>query len=443
MNIKTLFIGLLAFFASGLFLEMDAQTEILKWKDGKKAGVSITFDDGTLNHYNIAIPHLNKLNMPGTFFINTAYVSGSRYEPTFVGRPIMNILKESETTATSKTNLYERTSMIRYFAEIQKSDELKEYDMYNIGHNIEAGNYDEVFSTVDEICTILRNSGKEYQATSTANPGDDIIGWDKIRQYAAGGHEFAAHTISHPQLSNLDEKNILYELGKCREDIKNNLGFKHTLTVECPYGIHDERVMKLTPSLFPFSRNMAPEEYLTGIMRSDKRMPGEVKNEYIQWQKGPLSKTPYSEMYSWINTILEYDNVWLVLVFHGIEGIGWEAIPRDIIEKYYDYIKSHEDELWVATFQDTYKYIHERMNSSVTQTNKSNSIKVTINNKLDKKIYDIPLTLKTTIPDTWEKVKIKTGEKEDIREVVNNGNGNFVIYNVSPQNKTVTLSKVN
>ena len=35
--------------------------------------------------------------------------------------------------------------------------------------------------------------------------------WEDLKKYSEKGHEFACHTISHPQLSNLDEKNIFYE----------------------------------------------------------------------------------------------------------------------------------------------------------------------------------------------------------------------------------------
>jgi peptidoglycan/xylan/chitin deacetylase (PgdA/CDA1 family) len=37
-----------------------------------------------------------------------------------------------------------------------------------------------------------------------------MITWPEIKQFAANGHEFASHTITHPRLSVLDEKNMLY-----------------------------------------------------------------------------------------------------------------------------------------------------------------------------------------------------------------------------------------
>lgn len=418
-----------------------SQTEILKWKDGKSSCVSITFDDNTRNQFQIAMPILDELEMPATFFINTWNVSGSKYYPTFIGRPIMDILKESETIPANLSNVFERTSMIRYLREVQNVPEIKAYDIYTIGNNLERKRYEEVYRTVDEICDILRKSNKVFEAEPIRMSGDqESTSWDDLKTYSDKGHEFACHTISHPLLSNLDEKNILYELEKCREDIEDHLGFSHTLSVECPYGTHDERVMNIASRIFPFMRNSCPEDYIDEILRGNPRMPGKTDKEYIQWQRGPLSDTPYQAMTSWIDTSIHY-NVWLVLVFHGIEGIGWEALPSETIQNYYNYIKDNEDNIWVATFQDAYKYIRERMNSKINESNEESAIIVKLKNDLDKSIYDIALTLRTKIPKDWKMVQFQQGNTYRVINSTLIGENNYVIYNAFPDLAFVRLSK--
>ncbi|MCF8224269.1 MAG: polysaccharide deacetylase family protein [Bacteroidales bacterium] len=421
----------------------NGQTEILKWKDGKSACITLTFDDGTQNHYEIAIPYMNKLNIQGTFFINTLNVGGSDHYPTFVGRPVMDILEESGRIPTNRTNLLERTSMIRYLMEIKDVPELDGYDMYSIGHGIEHGNFDEVIAKVDNICRVLRNSGKKYIVENEGNKKTEgEYDWNDLRGFAADGHEFASHTISHPYLSVLDEKNALYELEKCQEDIGKNLGFKHTLTVECPYGIHDKRIMKLTEPVFPFSRNQVPEEYITGIMRSGTLLPGEASNEYIQWQRGPLSDTPYPLMRSWIETT-RTNSAWLVLVFHGIEGIGWEALPAETIRDYFNLIKENENELWIATYQDAYKYVRARMNTVITTKSNNKVIHVNIDNELDPKVYDVPLSVRTVVPNDWVKAEIRTGEQTTVVSSSKKNNQLFVEYEILPGLQSVDLHKAN
>jgi hypothetical protein len=88
----------------------------------------------------------------------------------------------------------------------------------------------------------------------------------------------------------------------------------------------------------------------------------------VQWQRGPLSKTTSEMMNSWVDDILTREDTWLVLVFHGIEGIGWEAIPEDRIRPYFEYIASKSDEVWVAPFRDVTQYMRQRMNTELTKT---------------------------------------------------------------------------
>jgi len=421
--------------------DLYSQTEILKWKEGKSSCVSMTFDDGTINQFKVAMPIMDKLEFPGTFFINTGYFHGSKHHPTFVGRPIMDILRETETVQATQDNVFERTSMVRYLRDIRNVPEINAYDMQRIGSSLERGRYERVCRMVGEICDTLRKTNRIYEAVPTSISTDqDGATWDDLVKYSEKGHEFACHTISHAHLSNLDEENILYELIKCKDDIEDHLGYRHTLSVECPYGTHDDRVLNIAYPLFPFMRNSAPEDYIDEILRGNSRTPGKTDKEYIQWQRGPLSGTPYSEMTSWIDTSIHY-NIWLVLVFHGIEGIGWEALSTETVQEYFNYIESKEEDIWVATFQDAYKYIRERMNSVVYETVDEGAMAVEVSNELDKKIYDIPLTLKTKIPEDWEKVQFQKGNTLKVINSITEGEHRYVIYDVIPDSEPVRLLK--
>src|ERR1041385_123779 len=96
-----------AIFAGALRAQTGApQTEITKWQDGKNAAVAITFDDSTINQFRIALPLMNERGLVATFFVITGQIPGSKNMPTFVGRPIMDILKESATVKTSEANVY-------------------------------------------------------------------------------------------------------------------------------------------------------------------------------------------------------------------------------------------------------------------------------------------------------------------------------------------------
>ena len=87
------------------------QTEITKWKYGRNGAISITYDDGSINQFVKAVPIMNQSGMPGTFFINTGSIPGSKYQGRFIGRPVKEIINESKPVPTNKDNVYERAQL--------------------------------------------------------------------------------------------------------------------------------------------------------------------------------------------------------------------------------------------------------------------------------------------------------------------------------------------
>src|SRR6478735_8458533 len=127
------------------------KTEITKWPDGKLAAAAITYDDSTINQFRVALPLMNERGLVGTFFVITAQTLGSKNMPTFVGRPIMEILEESATVPTSASNVFERTSMLRYLGEIQRNDIV-------LASRVQPAN----LAGVDDVLAKLRATGQTY-----------------------------------------------------------------------------------------------------------------------------------------------------------------------------------------------------------------------------------------------------------------------------------------
>ena len=370
----------------------EPRTEITKWQDGKLASVSITFDDSTINQFRMAVPLMNERSLPGTFFVITGEIPGSKNHATFVGRPIMDIIRESATVPTNKQNALERSSMLRYLGEVQRVEVvLKNFKPNSAGSLIEKGQ----FTHFDMVLSALRETGETYTVGSkphvpvrsqedgrppAAQPGG--LTWDELRKAAAQGHEIANHLVSHAHTPGLDEANIRYEAEKADEDLRAQMGAKHTFSIEAAYGIHDARVEKILVPRFALTRNWVSDDFMDGIFRGDSRDPAQMTKPYVQWQRGPLSKTPLEEMTAWVDKSLA-TGTWLVLVIHGVEGIGWEPVPAVRLRAYFDHIKAREDRLWVATFQDAAKYARERMKSTVTTRNAGDAIEVSVTHSLD------------------------------------------------------------
>lgn len=48
--------------------------EVATWRGGRKAAVSLTFDDGLLDHYTMVAPKLDSLGLKGTFWVNGKFI---------------------------------------------------------------------------------------------------------------------------------------------------------------------------------------------------------------------------------------------------------------------------------------------------------------------------------------------------------------------------------
>jgi peptidoglycan/xylan/chitin deacetylase (PgdA/CDA1 family) len=191
------------------------KTEIMPWQLGKKAAVSLTYDDGSINQFTQALPIMNRLRIPATFYIVTGHIPGSQYEGKFIGRPVDQIIRETESTATDATNFFERASAVAFLG----YQGTLEYHT-KAGAAIDAGRAAEAYAIIDDVYRRVR-AGEFFRKSDQDNRKG--VTWDEIRQYAKQGHEFGSHTVTHPYLAALDETNILYELKRARRKSSINL----------------------------------------------------------------------------------------------------------------------------------------------------------------------------------------------------------------------------
>jgi peptidoglycan/xylan/chitin deacetylase (PgdA/CDA1 family) len=434
-------VGLLTVSCVSKMEENPGHTIITKWQGDKQAAISITYDDGTINQFTVARPIMNKLGFPGTFYINTGKVNGSGMGK-FIGRPEADIIKETASIKTNPENFFERASLIGFTG----INEAVEYHS-RAGSLYESGKITEAYEMIDEGYEQVRGSNQKIMDDEVVlHESFDTTTWEDYKAYTVEGHEIASHTVTHPRLAVLDEVNLLYELEQSKADIQKFLGKKYTFSAECPYGTEDERVMEYAHKIYPALRNRMPESYLDELNRSSKRQPGESEKEYVQWQRGPLTNISMEVMKSWVDTCMAHNNIWLVLVFHGIDGIGWEPRTGAELEEYFNYMNERKEYLWIGTFSDVTKYIRERKNTAIITVVQDDIIELTISSELDPEVYDVPITLKTYVPRAWKTIVLheKTSQESPLMlEIQKDAVGSYVLYSVKPGEGKLLLAEQN
>ncbi|WP_057938358.1 polysaccharide deacetylase family protein [Algoriphagus resistens] len=437
--ISTAFLILLFFSFSCADRKKDwsQKTEITKWPNDKNGAVSITYDDGIINQFTIAKPIMDSLGLPGTFFIITGKVEGSA-KGKFIGRDQNTIIAETATLKTDSTNFFERASLIAFTG----NTEAEEYHA-NVGSLYEAGKVQEAYQLLDEGYEKIRN-GRMRDTDDVVfhnNPVDSTT-WEQYKSYAKQGHEISSHTVTHPRLAVLDDANMLFELEQSKADLARFMGEAATFSAEGPYGTENERVMEYAHKIYPALRNRMPEDWLDEINRGSKSLPGNSTNEYVQWQRGALSTTGIDQMKAWTDTVIAHDNIWLVLVIHGVEDYGWEPLKREELTQYFADLKGNEDSLWIATFGDVTKYIRERKAAKIRSTLEGNKISITLNSDLDSKVYNVPLTFKTYLPDDWNGANLIKKEGNNLLEVMSDSGGKYVFCSIPISEGKIQLAKV-
>jgi len=430
-------LGLVLFLSQATFGQT-GKTEITKWQYGKDAAISLTYDDGSLNQFRVAVPIMDSFGFPATFFIITGQIPGSQYHGTFIGRPTNTIIEETAKLPTNSDNFFERASAIAFLGYSgTRSFHTEAGEAYD-----EDRNFNRAYQIIDDGYAKVRQGAFQLEETGglSADQGGSIT-WGEITALANRGYEFASHTVTHPRVAVLDDANLAYELEKSRQEIFAHLGYKHTFSVECPFGTENERAINFALQRYQLARNYMPDPFVDDIDRASTADPAASKKEYVRWQRGPVTKTPTEAIKSWVDKSLSTGNVWLVLVSHGVDGIGWEPKTHTEINEYLAYIKSRQDRLWIAAFQDVGKYIRERMHGEVRWYRDGDVFSVVLHQSLTDVCYDLPLTLKTVVPPEWERVAVRQGTRSHVVSVIHDQEHVYALYQAVPNGEVVELSR--
>lgn len=436
-TIVAAFVTALIMISPGVAISQADKTEITKWQYGKSGAVSLTYDDGSMNQFRVAVPIMDSMGFPATFFIITGNIGGSQFHGTFVGRPTKAIIEETANIPTNKDNFFERASAIGFLGYEGTIDyHTRAGELYD-----EAKNAAQAYRVLDQGYEKVRNGGfKAIPARESSAEDQPKLTWDQLRPLADRGYEFASHTVTHPRLAVLDDANLVYELEKSRQDILDHLGFKHTFSVECPYGTENDRGVHAALLRYQLARNYMPDADVDDLDRWNKMDPATSRKEYVRWQRGPLTETPMTLMKSWVDKTATEGNIWLVLVFHGVDGVGWKPKTGGELTDYFEYISAKKQSLWVATFQDVAKYIREREAGTVATYKDGDAIRVVLRSSLTDLSYDLPLTLKTYVPGEWDAVKVQQGQRTKQSDLVRDSGATYVMYQAIPNGEDVKLS---
>jgi len=149
-------------------------------------------------------------------------------------------------------------------------------------------------------------SSTQYILTGTIDQPDSMTA-DMIQAFKDQGHEIAAHTVTHTDLTTLDEASVDAELGGAQADLQTEFGTDAATSFASPYGAYNEAVLAQIKAYYASHRSVD-----TGLNTLDDFDPYNIKVQNV------LATTTPEEVQAWVDQAVA-TNTWLVLVYHGVE----------------------------------------------------------------------------------------------------------------------------
>jgi peptidoglycan/xylan/chitin deacetylase (PgdA/CDA1 family) len=190
------------------FIRVEDIPEILSEGGVGEPCVSVTFDDGYKNNYDVAAEILNDLGVPATFFISTEYIGKNRWMWT-------DLLEYSIYNTEKDVLLLDKHNM--------KFDLGNPDEKYEAIKKIKIIFKEEDFNQID---ILVRSISSRLLEGDAVDPfGDyEFMSWDNVKGLYNSGFSIGAHTVNHPILSNIDISQAKREIIDSRQMIIDELG---------------------------------------------------------------------------------------------------------------------------------------------------------------------------------------------------------------------------
>jgi peptidoglycan/xylan/chitin deacetylase (PgdA/CDA1 family) len=166
--------------------------------------VVITFDDGYSDNLDVAIPILNQVGVPATFYVAVASVDTRKLPWPSRLRFSMHTTRKPSWRASDGTVYTLGTFQERDRAFLRASDECCQL----------AGDTQEAYVTKLE---------RELDAAVPEAKGDLMMTWDQVRSTLRSGHIVGSHTMTHPNMAYIGEADAERELQLSKQRLEAEL----------------------------------------------------------------------------------------------------------------------------------------------------------------------------------------------------------------------------
>ncbi|MGH9326849.1 MAG: polysaccharide deacetylase family protein [Terriglobia bacterium] len=271
--------------------------------------------------------------------------------------------------------------------------------------------FDDAMDTqLDHVRPILKKHGLRGTFFAITGPSSSwrrrFGDWENL---AAEGNEIGSHTVHHPCLlkhikphaQDYTPEMMHQEIQNSCQEIVSRLGTHRGLTFAYPCGdMSFGPPAQQVPNQARYLEYVA--EYCFAARTYNSWAP--VVPEDLNPLTIPVLGWTVGRDFPTLLSIMEparQDHHWGVFVFHGVGG-QWLSIKSQTLDELAGYLEGHH-EIWTATFGDAVRYIQEAKALGIqARESASHHAQFALTWPMDPKVYDLPLTLKWTLPSAWK-----------------------------------------
>ncbi len=238
------------------------------------------------------------------------------------------------------------------------------------------------------------------------NREKQTFSWEQAREMAQDGQEMTSHGYGHKNVSKLTQDELRYEVQ------------------------HNDTLISQHTGIFPRTY------FYPGNRKSDEAVAFCSKDRVgtRTYQVSLGSKRTQEWFENYLQGVIDKGE-WAVTMTHGIR-IGYDSFGDETrLWKMFDYAleQARSGKLWIATFHDVAAYQQERDNTTLKIKAKKNQVVVTPKMKLNKTIFQMPLTL---VMDFQPVKAMQDGSKIPVKYE----NGKYLIQ-IEPSKGKVIISR--
>ncbi len=138
----------------------------------------------------------------------------------------------------------------------------------------------------------------------------DYMTQSQVYDFLVAGHEIGSHTVDHPDLTQLSDKDLTHQLKASHDGLTKC--FQPTTDFAPPFGASNERTIKAEQTLYQTARSTE-----VGFNSSDTLNSYQLKVQNVR------SDTSPQQIRAWLDTA-KANRVWLILVYHQVINGGGE-----------------------------------------------------------------------------------------------------------------------